>query len=657
MSSHNSQPDALQPYTELQPYKALGDSGPFAALIDKFQSRLEQQAMANKVKAALEDESILIAEAGTGTGKTFAYLVPAVLSKQKILVSTGTKNLQDQLFFRDLPTVLRALDTYPNIALLKGRANYLCIHRMKQHLSGGLFDSKSLIADLKKVEAWARVTRDGDIATVEDVEEKSMVWPVVTSTVDNCLGSECPEYNECYVAKARRVAMDAQIVVVNHHLFFADVELKDDGFGELLPHVDAVIFDEAHQVPEIASAFFSDHFSSRQVLELCRVMVDEYEKTAGDTKAIEEMAVVLRDAINEFQKALGDAQQRIAWFGKKKQDAVRLAAEKLESSLTDAKTLLKEAAVRSKELDSCFVKSAQLLAIFQQFSTRETTERIQWLETFKQSFILHDTPLNIDEPFQNLMQSKCKTWVFTSATIAIGSDMAFFAKQLGIKEYQSLTVASPFDYEENALLYVPRYLPEPNQPGYVKKLLTAVIPLVKQLKGKTFFLFTSYRALNEAAEILKDELDIPLLIQGTRGKGQLLEQFRKRNKAVLLGTSSFWEGVDIKGEKLSMVVIDKLPFAAPNDPLLRAKMELITASGGDPFADMQIPGAIISLKQGVGRLIRDQLDRGVLVIGDQRLVNRAYGARFLASLPPMRRTRDSNLASEFTEQLLKKSGT
>ena len=646
--------DLQEPSLPSSAYWELSEEGPFAALIEKFQSRLEQQAMANKVKDALEKESVLIAEAGTGTGKTFAYLVPAVLSKQKVLVSTGTKNLQDQLFFRDLPTVLRALDTYPKIALLKGRANYLCLHRMKQHLSGGLFDSKSLIADLKKVEDWARVTRDGDIASVEDVEEKSMVWPAVTSTVDNCQGSDCPEYHECYVAKARRVAMDAQVVVVNHHLFFADAELKEDGFGELLPQVDAVIFDEAHQVPEIASTFFSDHFSSRQVLELSRVMVEEYEKTAGDTKAINDMASELRDAVNQLQRAFGESQQRMAWYSKKQVLAVAEASAALETKLSEAKALLKEASVRSKELDACFVKAAQLLAIFKQFSATYNTKGIQWFETFKQSFVLHDTPLKIDEPFQNLMKAKCNTWVFTSATIAVDTDMAFFAQQLGITQYDSLTVASPFDYKNNALLYVPRYLPEPKQETYVEALMGAVLPLVELSKGKTFFLLTSYRALNAATEILKEKLSLPLLIQGTRGKGQLLDQFRKRKNAVLLGTSSFWEGVDIKGEQLSLVVIDRLPFAAPNDPLLKAKMELIRSAGGDPFADMQIPDAIISLKQGVGRLIRDQFDRGLLVIGDQRLVNRAYGARFLASLPGMSRTRDAKVAEAFTQKLTEK---
>ncbi|WP_434102029.1 ATP-dependent DNA helicase [Escherichia coli] len=463
--------------------------GQLAKAIPGFKPREPQRQMAVAVTQAIEKGQPLVVEAGTGTGKTYAYLAPALRAKKKVIISTGSKALQDQLYSRDLPTVSKALKYTGNVALLKGRSNYLCLERLEQQALAGGDLPVQILSDVILLRSWSNQTVDGDISTCVSVAEDSQAWPLVTSTNDNCLGSDCPMYKDCFVVKARKKAMDADVVVVNHHLFLADMVVKESGFGELIPEADVMIFDEAHQLPDIASQY--------------------------------------------------------------------------------------------------------------------------------------------------------------SATLSVNDDLHHFTSRLGIEQAESLLLPSPFDYSRQALLCVPRNLPQTNQPGSARQLAAMLRPIIEANNGRCFMLCTSHAMMRDLAEQFRATMTLPVLLQGETSKGQLLQQFVSAGNALLVATSSFWEGVDVRGDTLSLVIIDKLPFTSPDDPLLKARMEDCRLRGGDPFDEVQLPDAVITLKQGVGRLIRDADDRGVLVICDNRLVMRPYGATFLASLPPAPRTRDIARAVRF----------
>ncbi|MBI5042133.1 MAG: ATP-dependent DNA helicase [Gammaproteobacteria bacterium] len=610
-------------------------SGLLARKHSGYAPRAAQRDMAEAVASALADGGQLVVEAGTGIGKTFAYLVPALLSGRKLIVSTGTKHLQDQLFDRDLPAVRSALGLSTRVALLKGRANYLCLHRLDLAAAEGRFASRAQAAELEDVRSWAGRTQSGDIRELAEVAEDSPLWPRVTSTSDNCLGSDCPNFNDCFVVKARRAAQDAELLVINHHLLFADMALKEEGFGELLPGVDAVIVDEAHQIPEVATQFFGMSIGSRQLAGLARDAVQEHLREAGDMGDLPDAAEALEKAVAELRLAFGPASVRQPWKAFGDPPRLQRALDDLTAQLSALCDWLKLAAPRGRGLENCWLRAERLRERLQRVAVQPPADYVHWVETFTRGFAIHFTPLSVAPLFRAQLEQLDNTWIFTSATLAVGDSFEHYTTSLGLDEPRTLRLDSPFDYAHNALLYLPSGMPEPNAGQYTAAVIRVARTVLAASGGRAFLLFTSHRALQEAAAALREDLDFPLLIQGQAPRAELLARFRALGNAVLLGTGSFWEGVDVRGEALSLVLIDKLPFASPGDPVLQARIDALRAAGGNPFFDIQVPEAVIALKQGAGRLIRDMDDRGVLVLCDPRVVNKGYGRVFRASLPPM----------------------
>ncbi len=619
----------------------LGSQGPFIDAVSGFSPREQQQQLANYVADAIEQQHILIAEAGTGTGKTFAYLVPALQSNKRVIISTGTKTLQDQLFKKDIPVVRDALKRPVSVALLKGRANYLCQYRQELSESEGRFSSRAEVGQLKKITSWSKRTKSGDIAEVTSVPEDALIWSKVTSTSDNCLGKDCAYFNDCFLQKARRKAQDSDIIVVNHYLLFADMAIKETGFSEILPSADAFLIDEAHQIPEIASDYFGVSFSSRQIMDLVRDTEVEFLREAGEQKKFIETLDLLKKSIQDLRLSFGLDPMRVAWDQYKNENKITILLGNIDSLLKELKAKLEPLAQRGKGLENCLHRVEEIIESFELFEKADDgSENVQWLETFTKAFILRTTPLDISKAFQDQLEKYSAAWVFTSATLTVGGSFEHFQHQLGIGDAETLLVGSPFEYKKNSVLYSPKGMPDPNSYDYTDAILDDVTDLINECGGKTFLLFTSYRSLNIAAERLEDELSFPLLVQGTTSRTELLKRFRELGNAVLLGTGSFWEGIDVKGEALSLVVIDKLPFSSPGDPVMQARINSINRSGGNAFMDYQLPKAVIALKQGVGRLIRDDHDKGVMVISDPRLLTKSYGKKFIDSLPPMAKTRD-----------------
>ena len=613
----------------------LGQSGPFAGAIDGFQPREQQQLLARAVHESIIEGEVLVCEAGTGTGKTLAYLAPAVLSDLRIVISTGTKNLQEQLFNKDLPTVVAALGrTTLKVALLKGRANYLCKYRLQQVATQpSLLDDA--VADVQTIQTWAQRTRYGDIAECSELAESAQIWPQVTSTVDNCLGAACEFFESCYVVKARQRAQEAELLVVNHHLFFADLCLREEGFGELLPGADAIIFDEAHQLPDIATRFFGRSLSARQLREFVADTRRAYHEEAGDMASLIDSLAQLEADTGAFRASLGNRAQRVAWFQVCRDDTVLACVEALNDALEDVLVQLELLRVRGKGLESCHRRCATMAALLKTLSGETDDRFVRWVELHRRSFVWHLSPLEIGDIFAQRLRDSAAAWIFTSATLAIGNSLQSFAERLGLESYASAVWDSPFDYAHRSLCYLPPNLPEPREPDYTLRVVDCVLPVLEANQGRAFFLFTSHAALERAAAYLREITGFELFVQGAAPKDQLLRQFRRGSRAVLLGTYSFWEGVDVRGEALSCVVIDKLPFATPDDPVLQARSSLMREQGLEPFAKIQMPQAVIALKQGVGRLIRDESDFGILVLCDPRLQSKSYGKVFMKSLPPM----------------------
>ena len=625
----------------------LGADGPLARGIPGFAPRAEQLSMAEAVQQALSNSRHLVVEAGTGTGKTFAYLVPALTSGQRVIVSTGTRALQDQLFHKDLPVVREALSRPVQTALLKGRGNYLCRYRLDITLNTGQFGDHRQVHDLGRIQRWAGRTRHGDIAEVAKVSEDSPLWYRVTSTAENCLGQDCRFFQDCFVLKARRRAMEAELLVINHHLLLADMVVREEGFGEILPGADLLILDEAHQLPEIAGQFFGTSLSSRQLQELARDSRVEQRRDAPDFPVLEERAIALENTLPVLRLALGEDNRRAPWTEVANLAAVVDAMDTLDRVLGELLEALQEAAPRGKGLASCAERAESLHQRLHTLREADTDTQVRWFETHPQRFVLSVTPLDVAPVFQSQLRRHRGTWVFTSATLTVGEDFSHFISRLGLESPTTLQLPSPFDYARNALLYHPTGLPDPTSPHYTRALLEAVLPVLEASRGRAFLLFTSHRALREAAEGLDGRIPYPILVQGEQPKQQLLEAFRRLGDAVLLGTNSFWEGVDVRGETLSLVVISKLPFASPGDPILQARIQALRQRGENPFMDYQLPLAVLNLKQGVGRLIRDVNDRGVLMLCDPRLLGRSYGRLCLDSLPPMRRTRKLARVQQF----------
>ena len=621
----------------------FGDESPLKALLPGFQPRAGQAWMAEAVAEAIANSDKLIVEAGTGTGKTFAYLLPALLSGRKTIISTGTKALQDQLYHRDLPLIGKAVGRPVTTALLKGRANYLCLQRVDQ-----LTDiASSLAADLKRVREWRFSTESGDRAEVTEIAEDSPLWPLVTSTADNCLGQKCPEYSKCHVVKARRAAQEADLVVVNHHLLLADLAMKEEGFVEFLPGAEAIILDEAHQVPDLAVQFFGVSLGSR---ELDRLVDDARAATLAFSQpelqrrvdALQQAIRVLRAEAprKEGRHELGEVMTEL-----------REPLDKLAHALHDVQVAVVELADTSIELEKIHEQlqaAAERLAIL---SSDDAWDGLRWLEVNPRSLRLNLTPLDVSGKLNGLIDNGFQAWIFTSATLAVGEDFSLFGSRMGLADVAGLTFPSPYDIQQNGLLYLPEGMPQPSDQGHTAAMLDAVMPLLDMTTGGIFCLFTSHRALNNAKKWFKaHEVSLGgrlLLAQGDAPRDDLLRRFRNQGDAVLLGTGSFWEGVDVRGQALSIVAIDKLPFASPADPLMMARLEHIRRQGGNGFMDHQLPLAALSLKQGAGRLLRDQNDYGVIVLCDPRVSTKRYGQLFLECLAPMPSTSVLNEVSSF----------
>jgi ATP-dependent DNA helicase DinG len=603
--------------------------------------------MAEAVARIMEEGGILICEAGTGTGKTFAYLVPALLSGQKVIVSTGTKNLQDQLFHRDLPLVRNCLASPVSIALLKGRANYLCKHRLDNTLVEEIRLSRDQLEQLQKVRDWSTGTKSGDIAEMPEIPEDAPVWPLVTSNTDNCLGQECASYSACHLMEARKRAQEADLVVVNHHLLCADMALKEEGFGELLPGADCFILDEAHQLPDVAGNFFGLSLSGRQLLDLARDTMTEYHREAGDLPGLLEQLDQLKQTTRDLRLAFGLEVRRGPWSELAANPQVEAVLNRLRDQISELQGVLEDLEGRGKGLDSCLERCRELSSRLERLTGEQQEDQIRWFETQRQSFRLNQTPLEISGIFKSRMQEHHAAWIFTSATLAVGGEFDHFSRQLGLDEAETHCWDSPFDYRRQAVWYLPKELPEPNHRDFNRIVAECSIPVIEASRGRAFLLYTSHRALQEAAEFLQERIDYPLLVQGTAPRSELMARFRELGNAVLLGASSFWEGVDVRGEALSCVIIDKLPFASPGDPVLQARIDALRSQGGNPFMTFQLPQAAIALKQGAGRLIRDERDRGVLVICDPRLLSKPYGKVFVRSLPPMTKTQDLEVVKRF----------
>lgn len=634
--------------TEIETF--FGSDGGLAKVIPGYQPRAAQLEMAEAIAHAIEDNRNLIAEAGTGTGKTFAYLVPAILSGKKVIISTGTKNLQDQLFNKDLPVIRKAIKTPFIAALLKGRSNYLCTYRLKNALTSTLGFSKEDAVALAKISSWSKRTKIGDVSEMSEVAEADPVWYQATSSLDNCLGQDCPDYADCFLVKARKKAQESEILVVNHHLLCADWSIRDSGFGELLPDAEVVIIDEAHQLADTASNFLGITVGAKQLNDLAKDALMEYFKDATDMPALRTACEDLEHEVKDMRLAFGIELKRGDWQDIENNPKIAASLTAVKDQLQRLTDQLELASVKTKGLDSCFKRADELVQQLKIILEDNSGKWIRWYETYKNTFTLSRTPLDIAAEFRSFMQQHQAAWIFTSATLSVANRFDHFANNLGLSNAASESWGSPFDYAHQSLFYHPKGLPQPNDPEFIPLIIEFAVPVLEASKGRAFFLFTSHRALKQAAELLEKKIDFPLLIQGSRPKALLLEQFKDAGNAVLLGTSSFWEGVDVRGEALSCVIIDKLPFASPGDPVLKARLDAMTKQGRNSFFEYQLPTAVIALRQGIGRLIRDVTDRGVLMVCDPRLLKKSYGQIFLDSVPAMKRTRDIEEVRAFFQE-------
>jgi ATP-dependent DNA helicase DinG len=633
-------------------------------------------AAANGDEASRADsgDNTLIVEAGTGTGKTYAYLVPAMLWGGKVIVSTGTKHLQDQLFARDIPTVRDALAVPVSVAMLKGRSNYLCHYYLQRTADNGRLPSRQETSYLQEIIRFAKITRSGDKAELASVPETAAVWSMVTSTRDNCLGQECPHYKDCFVMHARREAQQADIVVVNHHLFFADIMLRDTGMAELLPSANTIIFDEAHQLPETATLFFGETLSTAQFLELARDCVAEGLAHARDAVEWVKLAAGVERAARDVRLAFKEDSLRLSITQLPEDHPLFDALDALQTELGTLATALAGQAERAESLGTCMRRARELQGILAGWTGAAVAEparkpegegeaakeypsddeKVRWVEVFSHTVQLHETPLSVAPIFAKQRAGVPRTWIFTSATLSVRGDFTHYAAQMGLSSRRSMTLPSPFDYPEQGLLYVPRNMPQPSSPQFTDAVFDAALPAIEASGGGVFMLCTTLRAVDRIAAKLRDTIEArgwntPLLVQGDASRTELLERFRAYGNAILVGSQSFWEGVDVRGDALSLVVIDKLPFAPPDDPVLAARLDALTKKGLSPFAVHQLPQAVITLKQGAGRLIRAETDRGVLMICDTRLVDKPYGRRIWQSLPPFKRTREIEVVKAFFE--------
>ncbi|WP_064791511.1 ATP-dependent DNA helicase [Shewanella woodyi] len=629
---------------------AFSADGALASHVQGYSAREVQISMASAVCEAIAEQHNLVVEAGTGVGKTFAYLIPALLSGQQVIVSTGSKNLQEQLFYKDLPTLLSLLKLTPKVALLKGRNNYLCQELLEKQLQACDSLDTKVLDDLLRINQWAGQTSDGDLGGLTSVSETSDALPLIASRREVCSGKKCAHYEVCYTRKARSKAMDAKVIVVNHHLFFADRVLKETGFAELLPESDVVIFDEAHLLPDIAVTYFGQQLSTRSFSELLNEIINIYRNELRDSAQIETLTSRCIRFFNDWHQQLFEYDET-DWRRLMGELQIAASSWELIAEFKALENLLIGHLGRSDDLDSAVEKLNGYIHKLNQFFLCDNEQAAYNIDYGHRYLTLRIAPIHVSRECEQLFDPKT-AWIFTSATLQINRDLSLFTKDLGIDSAKKMILDSPFDYFNNALLCVPRHLSRVSyHDAAVRDLVAVATKAINAAQGRTFILFTSHRMMNAVATVLSSRVQYPLLVQGQAGKQSLLKKFRQLGNAVLLGTGAFWEGVDMRGRLLSCVIIDKLPFVSPDDSLYRARADSISRDGKDPFATLSLPQAVISLNQGVGRLIRDEKDKGVLILCDNRIVNRPYGQAFLNSLPPMKRTRDMDQVVTFLEKI------
>lgn len=645
---------------------AFDAGGPLARLDPGYKPREPQLQMSRAVARALSRRQALVVEAGTGVGKTFAYLVPTLLSGSRALISTATKSLQDQLFLRDLPRLTKALNTPVRLALLKGRSSYLCLHRMQQARVSGEFPDRRTALSLVRIERWAQVTKSGDFAELDGLDERSPIIPIVSSSRENCLGQDCPDWQACHVVKARREAMEADVVVVNHHLFFADLTLRDTGVAELLPSVEIAVFDEAHQLAEAGVQFLGTVLGTSQLLDFARDLlaqglahargVHDWQALQG---AVEKSARELRLAAAGPLATAGRELRgtlKLGWKERAAQPAFAAAlagVEQASAAALEALTAVRDAAPDFARLCE---RAEALRDLARQFAVAADPGDVRWIDLSPHGARLVESPLDIREAMQQQLEGVPKAWVFTSATLGDDEGLTWFTEPAGLSGAEVLRVGSPFDYPAHARLYVPRGFPKPAEPEHAPSVALLASRLARALGGRTFVLTTTLRNLQTVADALRERFEaggdaIAVLQQGAAPKRVLLQRFIDNPAAVLVGSASFWEGIDVPGDALQCVIIDKLPFPPPNDPLVEARVQRLEAQGRNAFADYFIAEAAIALKQGAGRLIRTETDRGLLVVCDPRMAGMNYGRRLRAALPPMTPVANEAEALAWLQQL------
>ena len=631
-------------------------NGPLNDCLEDYQLRTEQVEMAKSIIGTIKDKSSLVVEAGTGVGKTFAYLYPALLKGGKVVISTATKNLQDQLFFNDIPKIREALKISVKVNILKGRGNYICKLRMENTIQEGMFFNKEDAQHLHFIKAFSDNTDSGEVSEISEIPETSTIWPMVTSTKENCLGQDCEFYKECFLVKARKEALESEVLIVNHHLFFADFVLKDEELSEILPKANTIIFDEAHQIPLVASFFLGQFISSSQISNLIQDCQQGLKKYPDTIKVLDALSKDLQEIIFELKKIVSPFPARLNINNLKNYENFEKTYNSLIEKLELLGITLSKHSEENAELQKLFERSTELNIKFSSWLKKDNQNNIYWLEVFARTVQFNETPISISEQFNKFQEKSDSAWIFTSATLSINGSFDHFVKLLGLEKAMTQYLQSPFNYSENAFLYVPKEIPDSKDELFNLVLVKKALPLLKASKGRAFVLATSLKSMEEIGALLKDELkkneiNYPVITQGEGPKSDLLQQFKKHGNAILIGSLSFWEGIDVRGPALSLVIIDKLPFQSPGDPVFESKIKLLSEEGINAFMSMQLPEAIIRLKQGVGRLIRDDNDKGVMVICDKRIIEKSYGIKIWKSLPPFKRTRNESAVINFLEEL------
>ena len=631
-------------------------NGPLNDCLEDYQLRTEQVEMAKSIIGTIKDKSSLVVEAGTGVGKTFAYLYPALLKGGKVVISTATKNLQDQLFFNDIPKIREALKISVKVNILKGRGNYICKLRMENTIQEGMFFNKEDAQHLHFIKAFSDNTDSGEVSEISEIPETSTIWPMVTSTKENCLGQDCEFYKECFLVKARKEALESEVLIVNHHLFFADFVLKDEELSEILPKANTIIFDEAHQIPLVASFFLGQFISSSQITNLIQDCQQGLKKYPNTIKVLDALSKDLQEIIFELKKIVSPFPARLNINNLKNYENFEKTYNSLIEKLELLGITLSKHSEENAELQKLFERSTELNIKFSSWLKKDNQNNIYWLEVFARTVQFNETPISISEQFNKFQEKSDSAWIFTSATLSINGSFDHFVKLLGLEKAMTQYLQSPFNYSENAFLYVPKEIPDSKDELFNLVLVKKALPLLKASKGRAFVLATSLKSMEEIGALLKDELkkneiNYPVITQGEGPKSDLLQQFKKHGNAILIGSLSFWEGIDVRGPALSLVIIDKLPFQSPGDPVFESKIKLLSEEGINAFMSMQLPEAIIRLKQGVGRLIRDDYDKGVMVICDKRIIEKSYGIKIWKSLPPFKRTRNESAVINFLEEL------